>query len=146
MNGIDLPDFALKYLSPTISGDTEAASSLIASANHEQRGMLAEMMWRQKIPKPAYQEILGGAWVMSHHQVVNYAGLYWRRNIGHMFRYAAFEIPDFIPDQVTIYRGFGGGAAKAAEGISWTTDIDVARFFCAQEQLTWRPYDHQRRD
>ena len=44
--------------------------------------------------------------------------------------YGKPELPDDMDDIVTIYRGCTGGPDQAAESFSWTTNPEVAKWFC----------------
>ena len=46
------------------------------------------------------------------------------------------ELPEEFEETVTIYRGCNGDADKAAESFSWTTNLEVAKFFGRMHENT----------
>ncbi len=90
--------------------------------------MLAVGMWRAKVPVPAFRAYFSSVWDHDHRWVIDAAQN--RRTLGYMFRYAAFPLPDELPDVVTVWRGTSYLPIKEARtGYSWTTDRDMACWF-----------------
>ncbi len=113
-------------------GDVEAAEGLaMSSLSSADRGLVAVLMWRTKVPRPAFAAYLEQVWLFNHLNVKQAAGT--RRSLAAMFRYAAFPIPDHLPPVVRVWRGTCGVTARMAErGYSWTTDRNVAAWFACR--------------
>lgn len=120
--------FEWKHAAPAFDGDMEAAFSLSVALRNDLRGVVAVVMWRAKVPRPAYRVFLGSTWMHDHREVE--AAAQNRRTLAHMFRYAAFASPPELPDMVTVWRGTSYLPIKEAQtGYSWTTDKDMACWF-----------------
>ena len=123
--------FSLEYVAPTFAGCTESALSLAASLSNEKRGLVAVALWKAKIPRDAYREFLQSVWMQDHRHLIEAAGN--RRTIAHMFDYAAFPIPVWMPPTVTVWRGVHGISIKQAkQGFSWTTNRNLACWFACR--------------
>lgn len=109
-------------------GDVDAALDLACGLEDSKRGVIAVAMWRAKVPVPAYRVLLSATWGHDHRYVIDAAQT--RRTLGCMFRYAAFPLPDELPDVVTVWRGTSCLPIKEARaGYSWSTDRDCACWF-----------------
>lgn len=120
--------FEIWYARAAFYGDVEAAFGLCAALNNDLRGQVAVAMWRAKVPREAFQMYLGLAWDHDHERVIDAAKT--RRNLSHMFRYAAFPPSAELPEIVTLWRGTSRLTFDEAKtGYSWTTDRDTACWF-----------------
>ena len=123
-----LEPWALPHLAPALDGDVEAASNLVWAAGNAKRGLLAVAFWRCKAPVPAYRALLSSVWGHDHREAIAAAGN--RRTLRAMFRYAAFPLPNDMPEVVRVWRGTSYLSEKeSAKGYSWTIDRDVACWF-----------------
>ena len=120
--------WALRYIGPTFEGDPEAAFSFSCALGNYKRGEAAMLLWVAKIPLPAYRAFLQSVWEHDHRHVIAAAGK--RINLEAMFRYAAFPLPEDMPETVTVWRGTSAlTRAQAVRGLSWTLDRDQACWF-----------------
>lgn len=93
-----------------------------------ERFLNVRLMWRAKVPLTAFRAYFSSVWDHDHGRVIAAAGS--RRNLAHMFRYAAFPIPSGLPNSFTVWRGTNQtGFEPARKGYSWTTGRDVACWF-----------------
>lgn len=123
-----LPDGAIDVFLSALNGDQEQALLLALIAPNPYRGILARYFYEVQAPIPAYQELLSNAWDHDHRYLDAAAGS--RKALEEMFKYAAYETQNNLPPLVTVWRGTGGGSLdRAARGISWTIDRDVACWF-----------------
>lgn len=123
--------YEIKTMAAAFDGDVEAAGTLFSSLKNDVRGQMALAMWKAKVPKVAFREYLQSAWDHDHDRVVDAAKT--RRTLTGMFRYAAFPLPDELPERVTLWRGTSRlTPAEAVQGHSWTTDRDVACWFAVR--------------
>ena len=119
---------AAEYVKPAFAGDVEAAFNLSCSLENDERGLVAVAMWRAKVPGGAFRAYLSSVWVHDHRWVIEAARN--RRTLAYMFRYAAFPLPQELPDVVTLWRGTSKlPIDEARAGYSWTNDRDVACWF-----------------
>lgn len=119
---------AVKYVAPAFAGDVEAALILSVALEDSERGHVAVMMWRAKVPLGAFRAFLSSVWDHDHRHLIRAAAT--RRTLGHMFRYAAFPLPADMPERVTLWRGTSVLSLNEAKaGYSWTTERDVACWF-----------------
>jgi hypothetical protein len=120
--------WALRFIGPTFEGDTGAAFSLSCALGNAKRGDAAVLLWLAKAPVPAFRVFLQSVWEHDHRHVSAAAGK--RVNLEAMFRYAAFSLPEDIPETVTVWRGTSAlPRAQAVRGVSWTLDRDLACWF-----------------
>lgn len=120
--------WAVCHVDAAWAGEVEAAGNLAGALSNDLRGVMACLMWRSKVARPAFSEFLAMAWRHDHEHVIAAAGA--RRTLSAMFKYAAFTLPSDIPESVTLYRGACGLSARdVAAGHSWTTSFDVAAWF-----------------
>jgi hypothetical protein len=118
----------IEHARAAFDGDVKAAQNLYLSLENKMRGTIAAVMWRAKVPVEAFRSYLSAAWEHDHQHVITAAET--RRNLGHMFRYAAFQIPAEMPPMMTVWRGTSGiTKSQAGKGYSWTTDQDTACWF-----------------
>lgn len=123
---------ALKFVAGACAGDLEACGSLITAARNAERGRIVRFLYDRGINSNAFREALSAAWELDHAEVFKSAGT-WRRFIS-MFRYAAFALPNDLPDPVTIWRGTCGlPFDNASFGPSWTLKRDAACWFAMRE-------------
>jgi hypothetical protein len=104
---------------------------LVRSFDDRYKGELAAWLYyRHRLglcAQSIYREALNAAWCHNHIAVLAYV----RRNrllLKAMFRHAAFPVPAELPDRIDVWRG-SGGKAPNIDGLSWTTDRDVACWF-----------------
>lgn len=120
--------WAVKHVRPTFAGDPGAAFSLSCSLSNDKRGVVAVVLWKAKIPQPAFRAYFAAVWAHDHANVVGAAGT--RRGLAALFRYAAFPLPDELPQRVRVWRGTSRMTfARSRAGYSWTVDRDVACWF-----------------
>lgn len=121
--------WTLEYIAPTFGGDPESAFSLCVALDNPKRGIAAVVLYRARIPVPAFRAYFASAWDHDHRWVIN-AAKAARVPLRRMFRYAAFGLPDHLPDVTTVWRGTSYLThAQSASGLSWTTDRDCACWF-----------------
>ena len=122
------PSWAVKFIGPTFDGDEDAAFTLSFSLSNEMRGEVAVALWQAKISKPAFRAYFASVWDHDHRYVIEAAGT--RRRLAAMFRYAAFPLPDELPERVRVWRGTSAlTLAQSRAGYSWTINRDVAGWF-----------------
>lgn len=120
--------WAKRYVRPAFDGDSEAAMALSGLLGNDKRGDVAVALWRAKVPRPAFRKYFASVWDHDHRYVIAAAGN--RRRLAAMFRYAAFPLPDELPDRVRVWRGTSALTfSQARVGYSWTTSRDVACWF-----------------
>ncbi|WP_233882414.1 hypothetical protein [Paraburkholderia flagellata] len=104
------------------------AFDLFGALGNAKRGAVAVAMWDAKVPRPAFRVYLESPWEHDHGYVIEAAGT--RRSLAAMFGYAAFALPDFIWETVSVRRGTSGvAAALARTGYSWKLDRAMACWF-----------------
>jgi hypothetical protein len=119
---------AVVHVEPTFKGDVDAAFKVWAALGNDKRGPVAVALWRAMVPPDAFRAYFSAAWDHDHRYVIGAAGT--RRRLAHMFRHAAFALPDHLPPVVAVWRGTSKlTLATARAGYSWTTDRDVACWF-----------------
>lgn len=124
----NLDPHEIRHVMQTFSGDTEAADHLSLALRNDRRGCVAVLLWQAKIPVKAFRVFLSNVWTHDHRYLIRAAGT--RRRLIAMFRYAAFPLPDHLPDQLTVWRGTSRlTRQEARQGHSWTIDRDVACWF-----------------
>ena len=127
--------------------DPDAARSVVYSMNGDNRGFWAvKLGMDQVMERTAYGAFLENAWDHDHQHVQSYAMNFPREdedgedlsgsflNMGEVleecFEYAAFPIPDDIPETLTVYRGcYGLNPVDTACGYSWTTSRKTGAWF-----------------
>jgi hypothetical protein len=102
--------WAVRYVGPAFSGNVDAAFHLAAALSNAKRGMVAVAMWDAKVPRPAFRVFLESACDHDHAYVIDAART--RRRLAAMFRYAAFPLPDFNGETVSVWRVGGAGANR----------------------------------
>ena len=118
----------LNFARGAFDGDTQAAFSLSCALENHKRGIVAVAMWRCKVPVEAFRAYFSSVLENDHRHVIDAAKN--RRTLSYMFRYAAFPLPDELPDMVTVWRGTSYlSFDEAKTGYSWTTDRDMACWF-----------------
>lgn len=121
---------AKRHVMPAFYGDAVAARSLCCALRNDQRGVAAVFMWKAGVARPSMRALLGYAWKHDHAYVRAAAGT--RQRLASMFSYASFDVPDWIPGKVRVWRGASGVGLRSAEaisGYSWTLDREVACWF-----------------
>lgn len=120
--------WAEKYVVPAFAGDVDAAGGLAAALTNAERGAVAVLMWRCRVPVVAFREFFRAVWQHDHREVIEAAR--GRRTLAALFRYAAFTLPAELPEVVTVWRGSSSlQLSEAKTGHSWSTDRDVACWF-----------------
>lgn len=121
---------AKRHVMPAFYGDADAALSLCCALRNDLRGVAAVFMWKAGVARQSMRALLAKAWNHDHDYVQAAAGT--RRRLASMFRYANFDVPEWIPETVRVWRGVHGVGLRTAEAISghsWTLDRDVACWF-----------------
>ena len=127
----NLPDYALKHLTPAFEGDEDNAFRLIAAAPNSLRGIIAVVAYHSDVPNPAYRTLVELVWNHDHDQLLRVVQS--NRPVIHKILAKADCDLSCLPQSFTIWRGVSGVAAKkAAKGLSWTTDRDTACFFACR--------------
>lgn len=124
------PEWGQEYLDDAFAGCPDATEGLILALPDRDRAAMVRSLYRARVPPEAFRVALEDAWTQTHH----YNGVLREARSWAQFvrwcRYAAFELPDDIPDPVTIYRGIPDVEAwDAAHGVSWTLDRERAEWF-----------------
>lgn len=120
--------WAEKYVIPAFAGDVDAALDLAAALPSTERGAVAVLMWRCRVPVGAFREFFSMVWRHDHREVIEAAR--GRRTLAAVFRYSAFDLPAELPDVVTVWRGSSALTFNEAKtGYAWSTDRDVACWF-----------------
>ena len=120
--------FEIKYVQAAFDGDEDAAFSLSVALSNDKRGAVAVAMWRAKVRREAFRKFFSSVWNHDHRHVI--AAAQTRRTLSYMFRYAAFPIPDEVPDVIRVWRGTSKlNLDEAQQGYSWTNDRDIACWF-----------------
>ena len=120
--------WASKHVEPAFNGDVDAAFSLSIALPDADRGAVAVGMWRAKVPREAFRAYFSCVWMHDHRHVIEAAQT--RRRLAYLFRYAAFPLPDALPDVVRVWRGTSKlSIAESSKGYSWTTNRDIACWF-----------------
>lgn len=127
--------------------DPDAALSVLVSMNGDNRGYWAVKLGMDQLMEPtAYGAFLENAWDHDHQYVQQYAMNFPREdedgedcsgsftNMGEVlkecFEYAAFPIPDDLPETLTVYRGcYGLNRIDTGCGYSWTTSRKTGAWF-----------------
>jgi hypothetical protein len=120
--------WAEKYVVPAFAGDVDAALSLAVALTNAERGAVAVLMWRCRVPVGAFREFFSTVWRHDHREVIETARN--PRTLAALFRYAAFTLPAELPEVVTVWRGSSGlQLSEVKSGYSWSTNRDVACWF-----------------
>jgi len=90
-------------------------------------------MYRARVPPAAFRVVLAEALTQTNEYDVLRASRGWRQFV-RWCRYAEFPIPDYLPEEVTIFRGVSGPTRTEAIciaklGVSWTLDRELAAWF-----------------
>jgi hypothetical protein len=124
------PSWGSEYVRPAFEGDEEAAFSLCVSLRDHDRARMTGLMYRAQVRPAAFQAMLTGALSQSHYYNSVLAEAGGRRSLVKWLRYAAYTLPENLPNMVTIYRGVRGCTSQqGAKGLSWSLDFDVAAWF-----------------
>ena len=92
--------------------------------------------WGLGAPPPLLRPILANSWTRVHNNLRTLAGPYFMP----MLRYAAYRLPDGLPDTVTVWRGVQGmTVAQARRGDSWSLNRGAA---CMYALHWWRQFGH----
>ncbi len=128
---LTMPSYISKHIEDTVQGDALAAVMLNISLSDYDRGVMALWLWKAKIPLSAYRPFLSSTWTHDHRYLVRAAQT--RRRLESMFRYAAFPLPEELPDTVRVWRGTSKlSLHQAKRGYAWTTNRDIAFWFAAR--------------
>jgi hypothetical protein len=122
------------HLEKALAGDDEAVLEL---CYHNERlpglGLAALAAYWGGTPLPAYQELLRVGWSCDWLTIKFGLRSRFKRIVRQMFKAGRFE--HHLEGQLSIYRGASGvDAAKAAKGVSWTTNRDVACWFAFRDR------------
>ena len=132
-----LPEYCQKYVPDALSGDPEAAESLMGLAPNELRGDIVRAFFELRIPPDVFREALTDAW--DHDHVPLWHGLGSnRQRFNRAFRYADFP-KDHLPSRFTIYRGGYGDLMEQGFGFSWTRNRDCACWFAMRTKKPTKP-------
>lgn len=122
------PEYVAKHVDAALGGDVKAAFSLSVALPKHDRGIVAVALWRTKMPLPAFRVFLSSVWQCDHRELI--AAAETRRRLASVFRYAAFPLPDALPDTVRVWRGTSKlTLAQSVRGYSWTIDRARAQWF-----------------
>ena len=126
-----MPSYISKHIDGAVQGDAMAAGMLNISLSDADRGDMAIWLWQAKVPLSAYRPFLSSTWMHDHRYLVRAAQT--RRRLASMFRYAAFPLPEELPETVRVWRGTTKlSLHQAKRGYAWTTNRDVAFWFAAR--------------
>jgi hypothetical protein len=129
--------YEIEGMDAAFDGDADAAEGLSCFLRNDKRGLMAVAMWKSKVPREAFRAYFASAWDHDHQHVIQAARTTQR--LAWMFRYAAFPVPDHLPDVVRVWRGTSGmGRPQAVRGHSWTVDRDVACWFAMRHADRYR--------
>jgi hypothetical protein len=124
---VQVPSFAAKYVIPAFDGCVDSAANLAVALEPSQRWDMVDLMVYQRVDKPAFREFFASVWISLN---LRERMPLTRSEVIKFFKYADFSKPTHLPKTFRIYRGTCGiSAKKAAKGFSWTTDINIAKFF-----------------
>lgn len=123
-----LPERVQRHLTAALTGDRLAAVLATNAADAEDQGYMVRAFYDLGIPSDAFQAALGTAWVGDNTHVSDAFDAN-RRLLNKAFRYAAFDLPQFLTRPTLIYRGGYGSPEDIAQGLSWTMDFNAACFF-----------------
>jgi len=133
----NLPEYCQKYVPDALSGDPEAAFSLMCFAPNGLRGDIVRAFFELRIPPDVFREALASAW--DHDHVPLWHGLGSnRQRFKRAFRYADFP-KDHLPSRFTIYRGGYGDLMEQGFGFSWTRNRDCACWFALRTKKPTKP-------
>lgn len=120
--------WARTYVAPAVWGNADAALDLCYAAGNSTRARIAMDMWRARVDRAAFRPLLGAVWDHDHRVLIRATET--RRRLQSLFQYAAFPIPDHLPDSLTVWRGTSYlTVLECRRGLSWTLDRDIACWF-----------------
>lgn len=126
-----MPSYISKHIEGTVQGDERAAGALNICLNDADRGFMAVWLWRGKVPLSAYRPFLESVWAKDHRHLIEAAQT--RRRLASLFRYAAFPLPEELPDTVRVWRGTSKLLRNQAKrGYAWSTNREIAFWFAAR--------------
>lgn len=134
-----------------LTGDADIAGEMLIQMDGRNRGYWSVILGMHQLMEPeAYRVLLEGAWSLDHQYVQHNAfdyplegdeeeednddgrGSFYRMKevLQECFEYAAFDIPDDLPETLTVYRGcYGLDAYDTACGFSWTLSPETGAWF-----------------
>lgn len=131
-----------------LAGNLDQAFKLASVLDHRERGQMVVKLYKSQVPTAAFAEVLKEAWTMNHWSVTQAAGS--RTRLIDLFKYAQFELPDSLPQDVEVWRGVGADVSlrTAARGFAWSTSRSVAawyalRFYASRNGLLLRATVHK---
>ena len=126
MDLYSLPEWCHRHIAPTLSGDVEAARSLIFAAPNENRGEVVKALWKHGVSQDVLRAALQDAW--DHDYVEVWNAFKSLKSFTRIFRAANFPV-EHLATRFTIWRGGDGDRYDVAIGFSWTMDRDTACWF-----------------
>jgi len=129
------PIAQMLHLPKVLAGDVDAAEDMCRYLVDEHLTQLTPLLYDARVPSPVFRFILHRALVSSldFRNTIKAAGS--REHFVEWCRYASFELPNILPDRVTIYRGtFGCSAAAASEGLHWSFSFNMAAWFALRRE------------
>jgi hypothetical protein len=70
----ELPSYALEHLDAGLTGDADAAHSLVAAEPNAYRGLIAIAAYWLGVPNPGYRTIVNTVWNHDHQHLMHAAG------------------------------------------------------------------------
>lgn len=122
-----LPERCQTTIPGAVSGDADAACSLVGAACNADRGDIVAALYALQTPPVAFRDALTAVWDHDHGHLLRAVGRD-KRTFNKFFRYAEYDT-SHLPERFTIYRGGHGSRADLAFGLSWTLDRDCACWF-----------------
>jgi hypothetical protein len=128
-----VPESGKQYMRPAFEGDRDAAFSLMCACHDHQRADIVTALWALRVPPETFKVALAFAMGQTHHYSDVRAAAGSRARLVRWCRYAKFNLPSDLPEDVKIYRGVRDCSVKAAlRGLSWTLEFDVAAWFATR--------------
>ena len=128
-----LPTFAAERIDAaiTLGATPDDALELLTAAPNGLRGGVVLLLHHRRAPVDVFRAVLDACWNHDHDVLRATAH---RNTIKAMFSRAAFTITAG-PAVIRAWRGTSGGPpARAAAGLSWTTDRDTACWFACSHR------------
>lgn len=114
-----------KKLRKLLAGDAEAARTIACIAPNHWRAQIVRELWAAGLSGEPLRELLQAVWEHDHGRMYAHC-----HDLVSMFIDADYRLPDWLGETVTAWRGSSDiSPAKAAQGLSWTTDQSIAAWF-----------------
>lgn len=92
----------LVHANAAFDGDVEAAQKLSSALQNNRRGYVAVALWQCRVPVTAFRAYFSNVWDHDHRILIASTGTH--RRLGAMFKYAAFPIPENMPELIPVWR------------------------------------------